>query len=71
MAQDIRFTDLPDEAMILVYKSKAPHQRLEIAFSLWTFARSLVKSGLKAQHPDWPEKRIEEETSLRMLHAAD
>ena len=71
MAQDTAFTDLPDEAMILVYRSKTPHQRLEIAFSLWTFARTLVKSGLKTQHPDWPETKIEEEASLRMLHAAD
>lgn len=71
MAQDNGFTDLPDEAMIPYYRSKAPYQRLEIAFALWSFARSLVKGGLKTQHPDWPGRKIEEETSRRMLHAAD
>ena len=71
MANDVELNDFPDEAMILVYKSKPPHQRLEIAFALWTFARSLTKSGLKMRHPDWPEKRIEEETANRMLHAPE
>jgi len=70
MTPDIQFTDLPDEAMVLIYKSKAPHQRLEIAFSLWTFARSLVKCGVRMNHPDWSEREIEEATSRRMLEAS-
>jgi hypothetical protein len=70
MAQEVRFSDLPDEAMINIYKNKAPYQRLEIAFALWTFARSLVRGGLRAKHPDWSEREIEDETSRRMLHAA-
>lgn len=32
MTDDLGFTDSPDEAMILIYKSKGPHQRLEITF---------------------------------------
>jgi hypothetical protein len=71
MAEEIRISEVPDEAMIPIYKSKAPYERLEIAFALWTFARSLVKDGLKSLHPDWSERQIEEETAKRMLNAAE
>lgn len=65
------FSELPDEAMISIYKDKEPYQRLEIAFGLWAFARSLVKDGLRSIHPDWPESLLDAETAKRMLHAAE
>jgi hypothetical protein len=71
MAEEVEFTDSPDEAMILVYKSKTPYQRLEIAFALWAFARSLIKSGLRTRHQEWSERELEEETARGMLHPAD
>jgi hypothetical protein len=71
MADSSPVSDLPDETMISIYKAKTPQQRLEIAFGLWSFARSLVKTGLETLHPDWPEQAIEEETAKRMLNAAD
>lgn len=71
MAERLQINDLPDEAMISIYREKAPYERLAIAFELWAFARSLVKSGLKTCHPDWPESAIENETAKRMLNAAE
>jgi hypothetical protein len=71
MAKKLLISDLPDETMISIYKGKTPQQRLAISFGLWSFARSLVKAGLEALHPDWPEQAIEEETEKRMLNAAD
>jgi len=70
MTAKLPAADLPDETMISIYKGKAPHERLEISFGLWSFARSLVKAGLKTFHPDWSEQAIEEETAKRMLNAA-
>lgn len=71
MTDKIPAIELPDEAMISIYKAKTPQQRLEISFQLWSFARSVVKAGLKSLHPDWPEKTLEEETAKRMLNAAE
>lgn len=71
MFDQFPLSDLPDEAMISIYKEKTPQQRLEISFGLWSFARSLVKAGLETLHPDWPEQAIEEETAKRMLNAAE
>jgi len=71
MANKPSMSDLPDETMISIYKEKTPQERLEISFGLWSFARSLVKAGLKTLHPDWTEQSIEEETAKRMLNAAE
>ncbi|MCX6563108.1 MAG: hypothetical protein NTU60_05825 [Candidatus Aminicenantes bacterium] len=71
MAKKLLISDLPDETMISIYKGKTPQQRLEISFGLWSFARTLVKAGLKTIHPDWSDQAIEEETAKRMLNAAD
>jgi len=71
MVEHMPFSDLPDEAMISIYREKTPQQRLEIAFNLWTFARSLVKAGLKSLHPEWTEPALEQETAKRMLNAAE
>jgi hypothetical protein len=71
MANKLSLYDLPDETMISIYKEKTPQERLEIAFGLWSFARSLVKAGLETLHPDWPEVAIEAETAKRMLNAAE
>lgn len=71
MEMDGLFLDPPDEAMISIYRDKEPYQRLEIAFGLWSFARSLVKDGLRSIHPDWPESLLDAEAAKRMLHAAE
>ncbi len=71
MAEKFSLADLPDDAMISLYKEKTPQQRLEISFGLWAFARSIVKTGLKTRYPDWPEQALEEETAKRMLNAAE
>jgi len=71
MAKKFLISDLPDETMISIYKEKTQQQRLEISFGLWSFARSLVKTGLETLHPDWPKQAIEKETAKRMLNAAD
>lgn len=71
MVKKLLISDLPDETMISIYKGKTPQQRLEISFGLWSFARTLVKAGLKTIHPDWSEQAIEVETAKRMLNAAE
>jgi hypothetical protein len=63
--------DLPDEAMVPVYKEMTPYQRLEISFALWSFARSIVKAGLAALHPDWSDQAIEDAAAKRMLNGAE
>ena len=44
---------------IKAYRRMSPTQKLLIAAQLWSLARELKRSGLRAQHPGWTEEQIE------------
>ena len=47
-----------------------PEQKLRIAFDLYLSARELKAAGLRAQHPDWPERQVQETVREIFLYAA-
>ena len=53
-----------------IYQSMTPEQKLRIAFDLYCSARELKAAGLRARHPDWPEKQIQEKVREIFLYAA-
>ncbi len=53
-----------------IYQSTTPEQKLRVAFDLYYSARELKASSLRAQHPDWSEKQIQEKVRELFLHAA-
>jgi len=44
-------------------------RRLRLAERLYWSARAMKKAGLRAQHPDWPEERVDAEVRRIFLHA--
>jgi len=44
-------------------------ERLRLAEQLYWSARKLKRAGLRAQHPDWPEERLNDEVRRIFLHA--
>jgi len=59
-----------DEAMVEIYKSKTPAERLQIAFGLWRSATILLFNNLRSLHPDWDLKRLQSEVARRISHGA-
>jgi hypothetical protein len=58
----------PEEGLrmqIEAYRRMTPQQRLEISFRLYELTRTLVRQGVKHQHPDWNEQQIQEEVVRR------
>jgi hypothetical protein len=47
------------------YRRMTPQERLQISFRLYELTRTLVRQGVKHQHPDWGPEQIEEEVSRR------
>ena len=46
----------PEEGLgmhIKGYRGMSPQQRLQISFRLYDLTRTLVRQGVKHQHPDW------------------
>jgi hypothetical protein len=45
-------------------------ERLKIASDMFRSARRMIASQLAAEHPDWDERRLQEETARRLSHGA-
>jgi len=46
---------------IEVLRAMSGQDRLKVAGRLYWSARKIKAAGLRAQHPDWPETRVEAE----------
>lgn len=62
--------EVVDDAIAQVLRLKSGPERLAMADKLFGFVRSMLLNRLRADHPDWDEKRIREETAHRLSHGA-
>ena len=64
---------LPDEQthpeQIKALRAMSGEKRLRLAEQLYWSARKMKAAGLRQQHPDWPEERINSEVTRIFLHA--
>jgi hypothetical protein len=64
---------LPDEQsdpkQIEVLRAMPGERRLRLAERLYWSARKLKAAGVRAQHPDWPEDRVNAEVRRIFLDA--
>ena len=66
MKIDPRRIEVVDEEMAAVLRRKTGAERLRIASDMVEAARRMMSSHLAAEHPDWDERRIQEEVSRRI-----
>ncbi len=59
-----------DDRMAEILKRKSPAERLKIAFGMWRSAKILLLYNIKSLHPEWDEKRLQEEVVKRLSHGA-
>jgi hypothetical protein len=65
-----RELDILDDDMARVLRGMTGAERLKVANGLFNSARRMIASHLAAEHPDWDQDRIEQETSRRISHGA-
>ncbi len=65
-----RDTDVIDDEMARILRGMTGAERLKIANGLFMSARRMLASHLAAEHPDWDQDRIEQETARRISHGA-
>lgn len=58
-----------DKIQIEIYKRMTPDERWQEALRLNASARALKAAGLRSRHPDWSEKRIQDEVRKIFLYA--
>ena len=47
----------------------SPEKKLEVAMQLYYSARELKAAGVKADHPDWDDKQIQQAVREAFLYA--
>jgi hypothetical protein len=67
---DPRNIEVVDDDMAQVFRAMTGAQRLKIASDLFRSARGMIASHLAAEHPDWDERRLQEEVAKRFSHGA-
>ncbi|MCB1033225.1 MAG: hypothetical protein KDD47_05265 [Acidobacteria bacterium] len=67
---DPRQVEVVDDDMARVLRSKTGAERLTIAFGMFTSARRMLLSHLRASHPGWSHDEILREVARRLSHGA-
>jgi hypothetical protein len=57
----------PEQFAIL--RAMSGERRLQLAEMLYWSARKLKTAGVRNQHPDWPEEKVNAEVNRIFLHA--
>jgi hypothetical protein len=57
--------EIVDDATAEMYRSMPAAQRVNVACDLVEFAWELVKSGVRARHPEWNESSVQREADRR------
>jgi hypothetical protein len=58
--------DVVEPAMARILRTMTGAQRLEIAFSFYRSARTMLRSELTARHPGWTSEEVEAEVTRRL-----
>ena len=59
-----------DEDMARIISAKTGAERLRIASGMYASARTMLMSHLRAEHPDWDPRHIQQEAARRLSHGA-
>ncbi len=65
-----RDSDVVNDEMARILRGMTGAERLKIANGMFVSARRMLASHLSAEHPDWDQNRIEQETARRISHGA-
>ena len=60
-----------DPEMVAVLRSKSGAERLQIASAMFTGARRMLLSHLRALHPDWDERQLQNAVARRLSHRSE
>jgi len=60
-----------DEALAAVLRRKTPAEKVQMIAAAHRTARQLIRAGVRHQHPDWDDVRVEAEVLRRLTRGTD
>ncbi len=60
--------EIVDRDMAAILRTKTEAERLQIAWGMWRSARTMLDNLLRAEHPDWDDRRRQQEVARRLSH---
>ena len=60
--------EMVDDDMVRVLRAMTGEERLRIASGMFASAHRMLASQLAVEHPEWDERRVQEETARRLSH---
>jgi len=58
--------EFPDGQMVEVFRAKTPAEKVAMIAAAHRTARMLAESGIRFQHPEWSEEKIQAEAIRRL-----
>jgi len=62
--------EILDRTMAEIYRGMTGAERLAVANRMFRSARSMLRSHLRTEHPDWGEERVGKEAARRLSRGA-
>lgn len=62
--------EVVSDEMAEILRRKTPTERLDMVFSMWRFARELVRGDVRRTHPDWQPAEVDRAVARRMSGGA-
>lgn len=66
---DPRNIEVIDDRMAEIFRRKTGAEKLQIAESMYRYARSVVITRIQNDHPEWDEQAVRHEAARRMSRA--
>lgn len=70
MGNPFQNIDVMDNLVADVLRLKSDAERLAMVDHMWCFARDMIRSNLRRDHPDWTEEEVDRMTARRLSHGA-
>jgi hypothetical protein len=66
---DPRRIEVVDHDVAAILRTKAPHERLAMAFEAWDTAWQMLQGSVMTAHPNWTASEVRREVARRLLNA--
>ena len=70
MLHNLQHIDVMDDRVADILRQQSDADRFARVDQMWCFARDMIRSNLRRDHPDWTDEEVDRMTARRLSHGA-